>query len=337
MAYDANIDYSSLKKNLQQQLATTTDPTQRAQLQSQIDAADQSRTEKIASDLYKYGQYATGSELDAAANYQATQSIGNSYDAQKKQAQQYYDAAKQNANNEALSRGMARSSYVQDRMSGLDTKAADALTDIDASKATAVYNAKNNILSDYRDYTANQAAQKLTATQNKAETLGAYGDFSGYSDLGYTPDQINNMSNAYKASLVAKTYSGSGSGGGNDTELTWAQLDNSMQDMMANVYDEFGNIIPANAEAAYQWALSNGGDFTTMLLGKWLPSYKPQSSPQQTQSTLYTPAQYSGFANNLNMNRTTSGIRYAIQNAYNNGKITEAQADELLTKYGIDH
>lgn len=40
---------------------------------------------------------------------------------------------------------------------------------------------------------------------NRAETLAAYGDFSGYKDLGYTDAQISAMKSAYQAQLAAAT------------------------------------------------------------------------------------------------------------------------------------
>ncbi|NCB04525.1 MAG: hypothetical protein EOM69_03275 [Clostridia bacterium] len=46
----------------------------------------------------------------------------------------------------------------------------------------------------------------------QAETLGAYGDFSGYRELGYSDAQISAMQSRYQAQLLAKASSGSGSG-----------------------------------------------------------------------------------------------------------------------------
>jgi len=59
MAYDVNTDYSALKTALQKQKSATTDPTAQAQLQSQIDATEQARIQKTASDISKYGKYAS--------------------------------------------------------------------------------------------------------------------------------------------------------------------------------------------------------------------------------------------------------------------------------------
>jgi len=45
----------------------------------------------------------------------------------------------------------------------------------------------------------NQVYQQLALQQNKAQTLGAYGNFSGYLDLGYSQDQIDNMYKVWAA------------------------------------------------------------------------------------------------------------------------------------------
>lgn len=171
MAYDAGTDYSALQNSLKNQMGTETDPDRRAALQRLYDAAEQSRIAKMASNLQKYGKYATDSELDAAAGIQANNQIGTTYENQAKAIGDYYDTAKQNANNDALSRGMARSSFVSDRMAGLDAKRADALARNDAAKALAIQNAKTAILNNYQTNTANALANQK---REYANTIGAY-------------------------------------------------------------------------------------------------------------------------------------------------------------------
>lgn len=189
MAYDAGTDYSALQNSLKNQMGAETDPDRRAALQRLYDTAEQSRIAKMASSLQKYGKYATDSELDAAAGIQANNQIGTTYENQAKTIGDYYDTAKQNANNDALSRGMARSSFVSDRMAGLDSKRADALTSNDAAKALAIQNAKTNILNNYQTNTANALANQKSEYAN---TIGAY-----YNDY---QQEINNVMNNNDAS-----------------------------------------------------------------------------------------------------------------------------------------
>jgi len=171
MAYDAGTDYTALQNSLKNQMGTETDPDRRAALQRLYDTAEQSRIAKMASSLQKYGKYASDSELDSAAGIQANNQIGTTYENQAKTIGDYYDTAQQNANNDALSRGMARSSFVSDRMAGLDAKRADALTSNDAAKALAIQNAKANILNNYQTNSANALANEKGEFAN---TIGAY-------------------------------------------------------------------------------------------------------------------------------------------------------------------
>ena len=171
MAFDVNTDYKAKQNEIKKQMDAETDPAKKAALQVEFDAAGQSRNEKLASNLQKYGKYATDSELDAAAGIQANNQIGTTYENQAKTIGDYYDTAKQNANNDALSRGMARSSFVSDRMAGLDSKRADALTSNDAAKALAIQNAKTAILNNYQTNTANALANEKSEFAN---TIGAY-------------------------------------------------------------------------------------------------------------------------------------------------------------------
>ena len=189
MAYDVNIDYKAKQNEIQKQIDAETDPAKKAALQVEFNDAGQSRNEKLASNLQKYGKYATDSELDSAAGIQANNQIGTTYENQAKAIGDYYDTAQQNANNDALSRGMARSSFVSDRMAGLDSKRADALTSNDAAKALAIQNAKTNILNNYQTNTANALANQKSEYAN---TIGAYSnDYQ---------QEINNVMNNNDAS-----------------------------------------------------------------------------------------------------------------------------------------
>ena len=171
MAYDVNTDYKAQNEALKKQLAAATDAATKAALQAQIDANDVSRTQKLASDLTAYGKYATDSELNSAAGLMAQNQIGTTYETQARNIGNYYDTAKQNANNDALSRGMARSTYVSDRMANIDTDRATALTDNDMAKALAIQNAKTAILNNYQTNAANALANEKNEFAN---TIGAY-------------------------------------------------------------------------------------------------------------------------------------------------------------------
>ncbi len=160
MAYSVDTDYTAKNAELQKALAAATDEATKAAIQAQIDANQSSKEEKIASDLKTWGKYANDSELNNAAGIIANNQLGTGYEIQKTNLNTQFDNAKQNANNDALSRGMGRSTYVSDRMANLDTSRAKALSDVDASQALALQNAKTNILDNYRTNTANALANE---------------------------------------------------------------------------------------------------------------------------------------------------------------------------------
>lgn len=173
MAFDAGIDYKARQNERKKQMEGVTDPAVLARLQAENDADEVARTEKLASNLSKYGKWASDSELDSAAGLMAERQIGTGFETQKQNLNQSYDQAKQNAQNSALSRGMARSSFIQDREANLDSKRADSLSQIDASKALAIQNAKQNILNNYQTNVDNKLAAEKAEFAN---TIGAYGD-----------------------------------------------------------------------------------------------------------------------------------------------------------------
>ena len=144
----------------------------------------QSRTEKLASNLMKYGKYADDNELNSAAGFMAENQVGTGYETAKNNLNRQYDNARQNANNDALSRGMARSSFVQDRLSNLDVERSRSLSDLDISKARAIETARANILNNYQ-------TNKDNALQNEkkefASTINAY-----YNDFQQETDNVRN-------------------------------------------------------------------------------------------------------------------------------------------------
>ena len=62
-----------------------------------------------------------------------------------------------------------------------------------------------------------KAAQELEALQQRAATMASIGDFSLYEYLGYTPEQIAALGNAYAAANTPKSSGGGGGGAPNPT------------------------------------------------------------------------------------------------------------------------
>lgn len=65
-----------------------------------------------------------------------------------------------------------------------------------------------------REMAEQQAEQQKkiaqTMAQTKAETLAKYGDFSGYGELGYSPEQVQSMKAAWDKQNPAETWNGMG-------------------------------------------------------------------------------------------------------------------------------
>ena len=270
MAFDASVDYKAKQNQLKKQMETETDPTRRAALQNEYNAADQARMEKMASDLTAYGKYATGGELNSAAGIAANAQVGTQYDQQAQSLNKYYDQAKQNAENSALSRGMARSSYAQDRLASLDSDRAQGLSNIDATRALALQKAKSDILSDYH-----VGQEKALATEKKdfSNNINAY-----YNDF---QQEINNVqgdgdsSNDWKIPILqaarnekiaaqqkmaAKSTGGGGGGGGGGNTSSgvsfsgadaYAAKGGYLGDYFAANYKALGFSSASQAEAAY--------------------------------------------------------------------------------------
>ena len=357
MAYQTNVDYKSLQNTLKQQLAATTDPTAKAQLQSQIDAAEQARMEKTASDISKFGKYASDSELDSAAGIAATNQVGTGYETQKENLNKSYDTANQNANNDALSRGMARSSFVSDRLAHLGSDRANALSDVDAAKANAIQSAKTNILNNYQTNAKNELASQKTEYAN---TIGAY-----YNDYQAEADKVTNNNdpsddwkipylqaarnqkissqqtaqakadqqafdnqiNYIKATKTSSRSgsgggSGSGSGSGTGSGMTYSQVNSALGTMKSN---------GASQQDMYNFAVSNGGKYASQLLSIYGLSGNQNNTGTVTPLTSNYGSSIVEQANTAHNNGYTANeIISGAQQDLANGKITQVQYDGIV-------
>ena len=93
-------------------------------------------------------------------------------------------------------------------------------------------------------YTEQQALQK-------AQTLAAYGDFSGYKAIGYSDEQIANMKAAYDAEqALAAAKATKSTGGSNTTKKDKIQY--------STINDSLYNAGIKSEAAAYAWLMDNG-------------------------------------------------------------------------------
>lgn len=114
------------------------------------------------------------------------------------------------------------------------------------NQASLLQSLDNSAYQQYLDEQSNTSSTEsatMATLKDQAETLAAYGDFSGYKALGYTDAQIANMNTAYKSAQAAaaaktaasttkatsstsKSSSGSSSG---STGLTAAQAQSAIK------------------------------------------------------------------------------------------------------------
>ena len=185
------------------------------------------------------------------------------------------------------------------------------------------------------NYQAANDTYNRTAAQ--ADTLAQYGNFSGYSNLGYTPAQTNSMSAAYQAALAAKAAKSSGSRGGSgggsgssgrgsasSSGGAWAAVD-----AYANTGGDPADYITANYKSM---GYSNASQAKA--------AYNVYSQQKQT-----TEAAHTGMYNNLMILVTDPNRRAEklsdgsalvptrIAQAVKGGAITQAQGTEMLAKY----
>lgn len=328
MAYQSDVDYSARKAELKKQIDATTNAAEKAQLQAQYDAADQSRIEKLASNLTKYGKFASDSELDSAAGLMAQNQIGTGYETQKENLNKSYDTAKQNANNDALSRGMGRDTYVLDRMATLDSNRANALSSVDAAKANAIQAAKQAILNNYQTNQANaladekgEFAQNIMAYYNdyQAEISRVQGNNDSTDDWKIPYLQAaRNQKILAQQEAAAKATKGSGGGSAKSTTMTYSQLNSAIKDMYERGTDD---------TALYNYISKYGGEYAGQLLDMYGLTGNGRKSPDLLSDAAADQA--------VGMNRGSEGQVATVQRLLNAGQITEAQANALIKKFNL--
>ena len=338
MAFDVNTDYKAKQNEIKKQMETETDPDRRAALQRLNDTAGQSRIAKMASNLQKYGKYATDSELDSAAGIQANNQIGTTYENQAKTIGDYYDTAKQNANNDALSRGMARSSFVSDRMAGLDAKRADALTSNDAAKALAIQNAKTAILNNYQTNAANALANEK---REYANTIGAY--FNDYQQEINNVMNNNDPSDDWKVPYLQAAR---------NQKLQYQAAAQAAADQQAFENQLALDKLAISSSKSYRSGRRSGGSRgnsggdgggsgTSGTTGANLFGGAPAGSPNQlNQSTADSASNISALEYQLSkIEDSQSGVQSKAANIIkqylNSGAISEATAKKYLSQYGL--
>jgi len=153
-----------------------------------------------------FNEYAAASGLNSGAGGQARLAMGN----QLLSSMGSIDNSEAQAKNDLAAKRTQLASDYENAM-------AQAMTNGDLQRAQALYQEAVRVDNSMVSTSANQAgvnlnywsaanslyqqqaAQQLAQTQAMAQTLGAYGDFSGYLSLGYTQNQVDQMYQVWAA------------------------------------------------------------------------------------------------------------------------------------------
>ena len=181
---------------------------------------------------------------------------------------------------------LAQNTTAQDNIGSLEKAKADALNGVETKRATlsaqyqnaiaeaiasnnyerakSLYDEAVRVDESIVSTALNQAQLNYQAandtynrTAAQADTLAQYGNFSGYSNLGYTPAQTNSMSAAYQAALAAKAAKSSGSGSYSGGTSDFSAVDDYVssggdpEDYLTLNYKALGYSNPTQAKAAY--------------------------------------------------------------------------------------
>ncbi|MBP5248667.1 MAG: hypothetical protein J6Y20_10270 [Lachnospiraceae bacterium] len=148
--------------------APTQASTQTSSPTAQALAQEFANVTQAATDPTSQAQATTKEEVEAQdARTRLWQSLENSYNRQIEQSESDYRQAKENANRQALSRGMQRSSYALDTQANLDDKSAKATRDILSAQIADYQNRLGDLEQREQqqanwqaEFDANQAAQQ---------------------------------------------------------------------------------------------------------------------------------------------------------------------------------
>lgn len=117
------------------------------------------------------------------------------------------------------------------------------------------------------EYADSRADAQYAKDLERAQTLAAYGDFSGYKALGYSDTEIAGMRTAYQSQQTAQRSNGSSSSGNGKPKMTLAQAQKAIENgqvtdevrkaydyyMGSGAYDQFYGVDEEETVSERQW------------------------------------------------------------------------------------
>lgn len=208
----------------------------------------------------------------------------------------------------------------------------DQLNQWNTDRSFAYQQAQDALSNDWKqkewDYNLSQDEWNKAAQQ--AETMAAYGDFSGYQALGYTDSQIEQMRQAYQIAQAAKAQSGTTRSG--TTRSSGSSSDSSV----AEDYD--GLMLAAEQSGHPASYIANhykeyGFDKSTGLANEFATWQSEQDSSAFNGSNFN--AAMSSLRTMLNQGKTDSAESGVSSFWGNLNARQKAQVQKLLAEYGI--
>lgn len=159
------------------------------------------------------------------------------------------------------------------------------------------------------NYTSEQEYERAL---QKAQTLAAAGDFSGYRDMGYSDEEIAALDGAYKKAQAALSSSGSKSGGGSSGGSKGSGKDTGI---LAAMY------AMGNDAAAYEYLVS-----LDLAAGKTDTLWDLYQSGGQTQSR-----DYSSILSKAAGLKDISAVQKYLDRMIDGGYITDEEAAHIFS------
>ena len=204
-------DVSALKNSYDQSLSSLNSAA--AKIPEQYQAAKNQTAASSEVAKQTFNEYAAASGLNSGAGGQAQLAQGNVLQGNLNSLNQSQaDALSSVETQRAQLQAEYQNAVAQAKANNNASLASALIEEAQRVDASLLQAQANNI-----SYQTAQEQQKQAALQNRAETQAAYGDFSGYLNLGYSQAQISQMYNVWASAnpTLASAIKGgiSGTGG----------------------------------------------------------------------------------------------------------------------------
>ena len=186
-------DVSALKNSYNQSLSSLNSAAAKIPEQYQAARNQTAASSEVAKQTFN--EYAAASGLNSGAGGQAQLAQGNVLQGNLNSLNQSQaDALSSVETQRAQLQAEYQNAVAQAKANNNASLASALIEEAQRVDASLLQAQANNI-----SYQTAQEQQRQAALQSRAETQSAYGDFSGYSALGYTPQQITQMYNVWAA------------------------------------------------------------------------------------------------------------------------------------------